>query len=105
MADNSAAFASDSCRCASERHTCGLPNREEEVILALARAEELEDALRSTREQIERQAAHISKLRDACYRYDVALERIAAGPRPDGTHNLSREACEQIAKEALDERS
>ena len=30
-----------------------------------------------------------------------ALEKIAAGPRPDGTYNLSREACEQIAKEAL----
>lgn len=29
------------------------------------------------------------------------VERIAAGRRPDGTYNLSREACEQIAKDAL----
>lgn len=62
---------------------------------------ESRDALAVAQEQIERQAAHISKLRDACYRYDLALEKIAAGPRPDGTYNLSREACEQIAKEAL----
>lgn len=34
-------------------------------------------------------------------RYESALEKIAAGKRPDGTYNLSREACEQIAKEVL----
>lgn len=34
-------------------------------------------------------------------RYEAALERIAVGKRSDGTYNLSREACEQIAKEAL----
>lgn len=38
----------------------------------------------------------------ACYRYDVVLGRIAASPRPDGTYNLGREACEQIVREALD---
>ena len=38
-------------------------------------------------------------------RYRDALEKIAAGPRPDGTYNLSREACEQIARKALDGRS
>ena len=38
-------------------------------------------------------------------RLRAVLERIAASARPDGTYNLSREACEQIAKEALDERS
>lgn len=32
----------------------------------------------------------------------AALERIAAGVRPDGTYNLSRLACEQIAREALE---
>ena len=46
--------------------TCGLLNPEEALILALARAEELEDALR----------------------------QIAAPKRPDGTYNLSREACD-----------
>jgi hypothetical protein len=39
---------------------------------------------------------------DRMGRYHAALYRIAAGRRPDGTYNLSREACEQIAKEALD---
>ena len=34
-------------------------------------------------------------------RYRAALERIAAPKRPDGTYNLSREACEQIAANAL----
>jgi hypothetical protein len=34
-------------------------------------------------------------------RYREALEKIAAGERPDGTYNLSREACEQIARAAL----
>lgn len=41
---------------------------------------------------------------DEMGRYYAALYRIASGPRPDGTYNLSREACEQIAKEALRER-
>jgi hypothetical protein len=31
----------------------------------------------------------------------AALERIAAPKRPDGTYNLGREACEQIARSAL----
>lgn len=30
-----------------------------------------------------------------------ALWRIAAPPRQDGTYNISRERCEQIAREAL----
>ena len=34
-------------------------------------------------------------------RYEDALEQIAAPVRPDGTYNLSREACEEIAREAL----
>lgn len=34
-------------------------------------------------------------------RLRAALEQIAAASRPDGTYNLSREACEQIAREAL----
>jgi hypothetical protein len=32
----------------------------------------------------------------------LALERIATPKRPDGTYNLGREACEQVAREALD---
>lgn len=32
---------------------------------------------------------------------ESALERIAAGVRNDGSWNLSREACQQIALEAL----
>lgn len=34
-------------------------------------------------------------------RLEAALEQIAMPPRPDGTYNLSREACEEIAREAL----
>lgn len=30
-----------------------------------------------------------------------ALKRIAVGPRSDGSYDLSREACTQIASEAL----
>lgn len=33
-----------------------------------------------------------------------ALELIAMPKRPDGTYNRSREACEQLAKEALEEK-
>lgn len=32
---------------------------------------------------------------------EIALETIATPKRPDGTYNYCREACEQIAKEAL----
>jgi hypothetical protein len=39
----------------------------------------------------------VAKLEDA-------LRLIAAPKRPDGTYNRCREACEQLAKEALDER-
>ena len=37
----------------------------------------------------------ILRLRDA-------LHQIAASVRPDGTYNLGREACESLAKKALD---
>lgn len=36
-----------------------------------------------------------------CEEYEAALQKIAAPKRPDGTYNLSREACERIAREAL----
>lgn len=35
-------------------------------------------------------------------KYREALELIAAPKRTDGTYNRSREACEQLAREALD---
>ena len=35
-------------------------------------------------------------------RYRAALELIAAPKRPDGTYNRSREACEELAKKALE---
>lgn len=34
-------------------------------------------------------------------RFRAALERIAAPRRPDRTYNLSREACEQLARVTL----
>lgn len=33
--------------------------------------------------------------------YEAALSRIAASARPDGTYNLCREACQEIAQKAL----
>jgi hypothetical protein len=33
--------------------------------------------------------------------FRTALELIATGPRPDGTWNRDREACRQLAAEAL----
>jgi hypothetical protein len=33
---------------------------------------------------------------------EPALQRIATPKRPDGTYNLGREACEQIARAALE---
>ena len=41
------------------------------------------------------------KLLEEHSRYKAALELIAMPKRADGTYNLCREACEQIAKEAL----
>ena len=78
------------------------PNEQVQAWLTVAAAHEYEAALLQAREQIERQAAHVGRLLDVCHRYDAALVRISAGPRPDGTYNLSREACEQLAREALD---
>lgn len=34
--------------------------------------------------------------------YEHALEKIAAGKRQDGTYNRSREACGQVARDALE---
>jgi hypothetical protein len=43
----------------------------------------------------------IQQLQTIIARYESALELIATPKRPDGTYNRCREACEQIAKEAL----
>ena len=45
---------------------------------------------------MDRQIARNEELRGA-------LEKIAVAARPDGTYNLSREACERIAREALEQ--
>lgn len=36
-----------------------------------------------------------------CIQYSVVLDLIASPVRPDGTYNLDRKACEQLAKEVL----
>jgi hypothetical protein len=41
------------------------------------------------------------KLKEAVARYEEALRLIATGPRPDGTYNYDRKACQQIAERAL----
>lgn len=43
----------------------------------------------------------IQALQIRCEELEAALERIAAPRRPDGSWNLSREACQEIALEAL----
>lgn len=42
------------------------------------------------------------QLNEALAAATAALELIAVGKRPDGTYNRSREACEQLAREALE---
>ena len=94
----------------------------QELILALARAEAAEHDLAMERSLSKSALAandeiwkQNRKLQDAVDlfvsrvqgaeaendRFRAALEQIAASSRPDGTYNLSRQACEQIAKEAL----
>ena len=43
----------------------------------------------------------IQALQIRCEELEAALERIAAPQRPDGSWNFDREACRQIALEAL----
>jgi hypothetical protein len=57
---------------------------------------ELIDLVREDGETLEELAVRVG-------RYRSALRLIAAPERPDGTYNRSREACEQLAKEALGE--
>ena len=64
----------------------------------IARCEELQDALHRCREDYH---AKVIALQKIVSENAHALSKIAAPKRPDGTYNLSREACEQIAKEAL----
>lgn len=118
-----AAFVPEAaCRCVSGHHTCGLPNPEEELILALARIEAAEHDLamerslsksalaandeiwkqnRKLQESVDLFVARAQGAEAENGRLRAALEKIAASPRPDGTYNLSREACEEIAREAL----
>lgn len=46
--------------------------------------------------------AEITRLNKALMEAIVALNLIAAPKRPDGTYNRCREACEQVARDALD---
>jgi hypothetical protein len=44
----------------------------------------------------------VEDLRAENARLGAALQRIATPKRPDGSYNLSREACERLAREALE---
>lgn len=46
----------------------------------------------------------IRELQSVLAKYESALELIAAPKRRDGTYNRCREACEILAKEALNKR-
>lgn len=58
---------------------------------------EAREAMKAARADVDEQSALIAR----CEELADALSKIAAPKRPDGTYNLSREACEQIAREAL----
>lgn len=45
--------------------------------------------------------ALIKQLEEERNLYKITLELVAMGKRADGTYNRCREACEQLAKEAL----
>jgi hypothetical protein len=44
----------------------------------------------------------IQELQDRAAKMESALRLIATPKRPDGTYNHCREACEQLAREALE---
>lgn len=76
--------------------------------LAVDRAKDLEAEVERLREAVEwreneRRNALIDnqRLRAEVERLKEALEFIAAPRRRDGSYNRSREACEQLAREAL----
>lgn len=52
-------------------------------------------------DRLDNQAGTIERLLTLRDRYENTLIRIAAGARPDGSFNLDRETCRQIASEAI----
>ncbi len=62
---------------------------------------EQEKEVARLRELLENTCKDYYKVSDEVTRLRAALELIAAPIRPDGTYNRCREACEQLAKEAL----
>lgn len=56
---------------------------------------------RNLRQEVRLVAEQRDLIDDEAGVYLDALLRIAASKRPDGTYNLSREACEQLARDAL----
>lgn len=51
-----------------------------------------------------RLAEEVAKLALRAIDLEEALQMIATPKRPDGTYNLCREACEQLARETLNKR-
>lgn len=62
----------------------------------------LEDQLSATKVILHNTHALLNKVHEENARLREALELIAMPKRPDGTYNRSREACEQLAREALE---
>lgn len=59
---------------------------------------------RNAQNEMERTLERVGELQLRVDRLESALERVASPRRPDGSYNLGREACEQIARKALERR-
>ena len=64
-------------------------------------SDDVDDAISAVLSRVNARVDAPSALIARCEELEGVLRRIAAPRRPDGTYNLSREACEQIAREAL----
>ncbi len=57
--------------------------------------------IESTRTMVVNDSINTAALWEKIFRYEQALQLIASPMRPDGTWNRDREACRQLAEEAL----
>jgi hypothetical protein len=72
------------------------------LLLAEAKCERLRAEVAELYNHVGEHGCNIANVTADNARLRAALELIAAPKRPDGTYNRSREACEQIAKAALE---
>jgi hypothetical protein len=85
----------------SERLEDEVEYLENRVANLIRERDEVIGEAKARQRQTLRECARADSAQAKAARYQAALERIATGKRPDGTYNLSREACEQIARVTL----